>query len=586
MKGCEILMSDQISRKQKREIQMKAIRDGGFYGTNGVWNSIITFPGDKTVYRERVETIIVRDGKEVFLKKKPNGDYFLPGGSTEKNLTHMEQAINECREEARINVRKIESTGLTYKEYHKTPEWAKKMCHVEWNGTYTEIYIAEYDSMYKGKIEEVDKDPFILSGKFYPTKECFKIFRKEHREALLWYLKNYNMKEENTITESYISNYFKNKKLLKRISNKPELTKELIEQAIVILKKEYGNLSSKSKIQREKKSKDVANIFHPILTLEFNDGCTIAIAICFDESSFTDGVAINTDEYGNIVVVYPGFFKAKKEDQIFTLLHEIGHVRLEHLTYKNISRNIFGDDKTNELRIKRMSQGKCIYPEINADLYAVLNGASMYTILNASIRQDSDESYDYRFTNAELANRYTNVFKRYNSLRKYNEDTNSVESYDIACLALYEMVYENPKLKDTSSENKNKLYNLLYETCIHDLIKEDKEVKETDWYYKTVKENKSDSDVIYEAYLNRVTSHANAYNNIKKEKTNVECPNNIHKKMVNMINEKTTYRNKFEETLENIYDKFKYNYTLYEYCDKKPSQASENIFNLLKLYYE
>lgn len=579
-------MSDQLTRKQKREIQEKAIRDGGFYGSNGVWNAIITFPGDRNVYRERVETIIVRNGKEVFLKKKPNGDYWLPGGSTEKNLTHMEQAINECREEARINVRKIESTGLTYKEYHKTPEWAKKECNVEWNGTFTEIYIAEYDSMYKGKIDDVDKDPFILSGKFYPTSECFKIFRKEHREALLWYLKNYKVKEESTVTESYISNYFKNKKLLKKISNSPEITKNAIDQAITVLKKEYNEMSSKSKIQRERKSKDVENIFHPILSIDFPDGCTVTVAICFDDSSFTDGIAINTEEYGNIVVVYPKFFKTKKEDQIFTLLHEIGHVRLEHLTYRNISKNIFGKDNSTDLRIKQMTKGRCVYPEINADLYAILNGASMYAILNASIKQDSDETYNYRFTNAELANRYTNVFKRYNSLRKYDEDTKNVDSYDIACLALYEMVYENSKIEKQPHSVKNKLYNLFYELCIHNVIRDDDNVKETDWYYKTVKENKSDNDVVYEAFLNRVSAHANAYNNVNKISKEISCPKNIHKKLFNIINEKSSYSEMFDRTIESVYNKFKNSFVLYECYDKKPSQSFENVFKLLKIYYE
>ena len=58
---------EQILRKQKKEKTEKAIRDKGFYGKNGRWNSIITFPGDKKLYRERVETIIVKDKKFVFV---------------------------------------------------------------------------------------------------------------------------------------------------------------------------------------------------------------------------------------------------------------------------------------------------------------------------------------------------------------------------------------------------------------------------------------------------------------------------------------------------------------------------------------
>ena len=137
---------EKLLSRRKEEMTQKAIRDGGFYGKNGVWNSIITFSGDKRIYRERVETIIVKDGKEVFVKKKPNGEYFLPGGSTEKDLPHKQQAINECREEAHINVKNIEFTGITYKKTHEPPKWAKDEKMIQWQGTYTEVYTAEYDS--------------------------------------------------------------------------------------------------------------------------------------------------------------------------------------------------------------------------------------------------------------------------------------------------------------------------------------------------------------------------------------------------------------------------------------------------------
>ena len=43
---------------------------GGFYDKNHVWNALKIFPFDKHVYRDRVETIIVRNKKEVFVKKK------------------------------------------------------------------------------------------------------------------------------------------------------------------------------------------------------------------------------------------------------------------------------------------------------------------------------------------------------------------------------------------------------------------------------------------------------------------------------------------------------------------------------------
>lgn len=479
-------MDDKIKLKRiKQEKTEKAIRDGGFYGKNGVWNSIITFPGDKRLYRERVETLVIKDGKEVFLKKKVNGEYRLPGGSTERELSHIDQAINECREEAHINICNVEATGIHYKEHHKTPEWAKKECEVEWQGTYTEVYVADFESTYHGHVDIKDEDPFIRSGKWYSTKECFKFFRKEHREALMWYLKNHNSKEE-PVTESYFINYFKNKRFLKKIGKNPEVAKEDVDDMIASLKKEYNKLSKTKKIQEERKSSDVGSIFHPVFDFEFPDGCRFAVAICFDDKSFTDGAAIYSSEYGYIVVVYPCFFNATKEDQRFTILHEIGHIRLQHIKPGNNVVDIFGNDITNDYRLSVMSRFKAMYPEVNADLYAVLNGASMYTILNAGYRKDYDKEYDYRFTNAELANRYIGVIKKYGRLRGFAIES-SDDMYDLTCDIIYEMVYDNNDINHLTESSKDELYSILYEHAINKKIQETEKIKAlTEKYNKEV----------------------------------------------------------------------------------------------------
>lgn len=166
----------------------EAIKNGGYYDRHGVWNAIKTLPPDTRVYRDRVETIIVKNNKEVFVKKKPNGEYFLPGGSKEKDIPDDVQAANECREEARINVRNVEYSGITLKSVNKPSKNDDKFI---WTGALTDIYTAEYDSLFKGQIDKVDKDPFILSGKFYPVKQCLRFFKDEHRDALIWFLKNH-----------------------------------------------------------------------------------------------------------------------------------------------------------------------------------------------------------------------------------------------------------------------------------------------------------------------------------------------------------------------------------------------------------
>ena len=60
--------------QEKDEALQKAIREGGYYSPNGVWNSIIKSPTDNKIYRKRVETLIIRNGKEVFCKKKPSSN--------------------------------------------------------------------------------------------------------------------------------------------------------------------------------------------------------------------------------------------------------------------------------------------------------------------------------------------------------------------------------------------------------------------------------------------------------------------------------------------------------------------------------
>lgn len=250
------------------------IKNGGFYFTNGKgetrWNSIVQKPGDNRLYRKRVETIIVRNKKEIFVKKKPNGEYFLPGGSTEKSVDNIVQAENECHEEAHMVVKNMTPTGITYTEVKPSPTWASESkTPVVWDGYITEVYIAEYGGMYKGSIEDADEDPFIRSGRFYSAKECMRFFRKEHKDAFLNWMRDQNSSKYEEVTESYMTNYFKNKRLLREVGYSPEITKGTVDKLIVMLKKEYSHLITKSSIKREMKKDDGATYFHPVSEFTF-----------------------------------------------------------------------------------------------------------------------------------------------------------------------------------------------------------------------------------------------------------------------------------------------------------------------------
>ena len=467
--------------KGKEELLKKAIKDGGYYGKKNVWNSIKTFPSDKNIYRERIETIIVRNGKEVFLKKKPNNDYFLPGGSTEKGVSHEQQAINECHEEAHINVKNIKFTGYTYKELRPVPEWVKREGELEWNGNYTEVYIAEYDSHFKGDIKDVDQDPFILSGKWYSVKECLKIFRKEHRAALLEYIKNYTKKAESkqgsveTVTESYITNYFKNKKLLKTITKNPELSANMVKQMIEACERKYKDLAAKSSVKRERKkntSEDTPEQYVYILSyLSFENEDDIALCAVFNDHVFTPAMACKMEDLGDVVIFYPKFFNMEKENQIYIFLHEIGHIRLRHIAGNNYHKNIFLQDNTMDYRRKLMKNNKVMYPEANADIYAIINGAKFYSILD-TVKKDIDGNLDYRYTNGEFANRYKKAMDYYLK-NKDQLDQMKQESMmdlgfnDVTSIVLYEEVYESENTSNLSDNDKNSLFKILNEFAIN-----------------------------------------------------------------------------------------------------------------------
>lgn len=517
------------------DILKKALKEGGFYDSNHIWNSLVTIPGDNRLYRKRVETLIIRNGKEIFLKKKPSGEYKLPGGSTEKDIPDDRQAINECREEARINVKDIYYTGIRYtKMYdHSGNSWRNTL-PIEYDGCVTDVYIAEYSSKDHGSVNELDQDKFIASGRFYPFKECMKIFNKYHREALSMYINNKKDKPK-SITESYIGNFFSNMRLLKTIGKNPEVEMSAVDTIISSLKKYYLELKSSSKVKRklkEKKKDDEYINFYPALTFTFPDNEIINIALCFEQNpgDVTDGAATKTKDYGYIVLIYPSFFNESKEVQRFTILHEIAHIRLGHVEDSNTHRKylLFGDDDTNEYRAKLAAKGKSMYTEVNADLYAMLSGAKLYTILKASIGKDSDDEFDYTITNAELANRYSRVYKSYNTIKAYH-NLFEFSLYDMVCLGLHDVIYESAN--SLSKEDKKNLFNFLYEKLIRNPIKEsfnnEKDIFDLDYekrYYNILMENSS------------VCENSNTIHKFIKEKNIVsnillESIKGIHKKI-------------------------------------------------------
>ena len=171
----------------------QALKQGGFYGPTGIWNSLLRIDG--LILRGRVETLVIKkDLQQVYMqitnynKKK----YRLPGGSYEKDVPNYIQAANECNEEARIKIKKALNTGIHYiKRFKKNKledKWyenADIRKELRWVGTYTEVYVGEYDGPYTRVVDEEDKDDSMYkNGRFYDISEVYDILSDEHKKVI------------------------------------------------------------------------------------------------------------------------------------------------------------------------------------------------------------------------------------------------------------------------------------------------------------------------------------------------------------------------------------------------------------------
>ena len=153
----------------------------------------IYWVGDEP-YRPRVETLVIRNGKDVFLRMYDTCEenslyrYRLPGGSLDNDSTKEQQAENETNEEALLSISEIHNTGLSYYHYYKDGKLLKggDIC-IKYKGTISDIFIAKYKSKVdKSTIEKHDLDnDMATNGKFYPIIKVCQLLRPEHIEAIM-----------------------------------------------------------------------------------------------------------------------------------------------------------------------------------------------------------------------------------------------------------------------------------------------------------------------------------------------------------------------------------------------------------------
>lgn len=161
----------------------------------GVYHPIVWY-GEEP-YRPRVETLVIKDGRYVYLNmydtmKAVNnerlGSYELPGGSIDNDCDKITQAENEVNEEILVKIKNIYHTGVQYYETFSdgNVEEFKKESPLSYRGFMSEVFCAEYDGKFDAKnVEEKDLDPEMQKGKFYAISLVADKLTEYHMTALV-----------------------------------------------------------------------------------------------------------------------------------------------------------------------------------------------------------------------------------------------------------------------------------------------------------------------------------------------------------------------------------------------------------------
>lgn len=156
-------------------VEPKPVQNGFF--RDNIWNSMVVIRGKR--YRERAEVLILK-GDEVLLRKKSDGTYKIPGGSSEPDHSLHDQAIQEAQEEVNITTTNLEYYGSYQKMYTKGEEYDGYICHV---------FVGMYSKPYNGYVKKADRDIKMLKeSKFYKIDDVFDMLIPEHQNAVRSYL--------------------------------------------------------------------------------------------------------------------------------------------------------------------------------------------------------------------------------------------------------------------------------------------------------------------------------------------------------------------------------------------------------------
>ncbi len=210
-----------IDKEMTRE---KAIKQGGYYNTDGDWNNIITrddYPNK--ILRGRVECLVF-NGTKMYMALHEDGKYRVPGGGFDIGVSNKDQCYMETKEEAKIKIKNIRYTGVTYVKIFEN-RFDDDKNSIPYDGSVNEVYIADYDGDYEGYIrKELRDSDLTYKGKFYELDEIKDILQPAHRQAIENMFQLNTPLQESAKEEICINICVKLKDALKSLHNKSMCT--------------------------------------------------------------------------------------------------------------------------------------------------------------------------------------------------------------------------------------------------------------------------------------------------------------------------------------------------------------------------
>ena len=444
------------------------VRNKGYYDNSGVWNSI-SQSSDGKIFRNRVETLVIRD-KKVLIKFHKDGTYKIPGGSVDINVPDIDQAVNECKEEARIIVKNIYYTGFTYKKLKPADKVVKNDKFINWDGSINKVFVANYDSMSQDYIEPVDRDNDMLSGEWYNIEEVISKLIPEHREAIIQYLKFHKEPEQVYAEAFYYINSIKNLFQIYDQYKHPDFNIEFVMKLLKAIDEEHKNIVKSSHFKKAFKRRDVIYEYN-MVSLKFKSFNIIVRLSSLDTAGPAETYSVKPEGSNELeyrVVLHESFFTLTDDMRAFIILHEIGHDMLQHTRLYNVRLVdvVFNGWWRN---IVSSIFNHVTFREYMADFYAVCNGASITGLLKLNKIDGKYSLKKYPDVQHEIILRYNKILTSYDLFKKlFGEAGNKDITSNLPKLtpegAIFNQIYCNKKLDYLTESDKFNLYHIISKT--------------------------------------------------------------------------------------------------------------------------